>query len=293
MRWNDLIGLVRETAYGWIEQHTFQLGAALAFYGAFALAPTLVIAIALSGILFGEEAAKGQLDATLTDAVGAPVAEALTETLTYVHVTGSGWYATLVGIGFVLFAATGLFLQLQLALNTIWGVQPKPGSGFWYMLRSRFLAFVLVLAVSALLLVSLIANAALLAVHTFLPTSAWAGESLMWQGVDWLLSLVLQTLLFAVIYKLLPDAIIAWRNVWVGAFLTALLFALGNYFICLLLYWSAPASVYGQATSLVIVMLWVYYSSQILIFGAVFTKHFANRYGQPMRPADYATCLPR
>jgi membrane protein len=292
MRWKDLMGLVSETAYGWSEPHTFQLGAALAFYGVFALAPTLVIAIALAGIFFGEDAAKGRLDAALTDALGGTVAQAIAGTLAYVHVTGSGWTATVVGFGLVLFASTGIFVQLQMALNIIWGVQPKPGRGLWNLARSRLLAFVLVLGVGALLILSLLANAVLVALHAYLPPASLTGHSFLWQAVDLLLSLVLLTLLIAMIYKLLPDAIISWSNVFVGAFLTALLFALGNYLVCLYLYRVAAASVYGPAGSLVVVMLWVYYSSQILLFGAEFTKHFANKYGQPMRPAEYAMCRP-
>jgi membrane protein len=256
------------------------------------LAPTLVIAIALAGIFFGEEAAKGRLDAALAEALSPSVAQAIAETLTYVHVTRSGWTATLAGFGLVLFAATGIFMQLQMALNAIWGVQPKPGRGFWNMARSRFLAFVLVLGVGALLLLSLIANAGLVALQAYLPPASRPGESFLWEAVDALLSLVLLTVLFAMMYKLLPDAIVSWRDVWVGAFITALLFTLGNYLICQYLYRIAPASVFGPAASLVVVMLWVYYSSQILLFGAEFTKHFANKYGQPMRPAVYAMCRP-
>jgi membrane protein len=292
MHWRDLVGLVRETIYGWAAGRAFELGAALAFYGVFALAPTLIIAIAVAGILFGEDAAKGQLDATLKEFLGPTVAPAMVEMLSYVHVTHSGWMATLLGAGLVLFAATGLFIQLQLALNDIWGVQLKPGQGFWNMLRSRFLAFVLVLGVAALLLLSLVVNATLLALQAHLPPSSWSGESLLWEGMDALLLLLLLTLLFAMIYKVLPDAIIAWRNVWVGAVSTAVLFAGGNYLICLYLYRAAPASVYGPAGSLVVVMLWVYYSSQIILFGAELTKHFARRFGAPMRPADYAMCRP-
>jgi membrane protein len=293
MRWKNLIGLVRETVDGWSKGDSFQLGAALAFYGVFALAPTLVIAIAVAGILFGEDAAKGRLDSQLAEAVGPTVAQAFAEVLTSVHVNRSGWTVTLIGFGLILFAATGMFLQLQLALNNIWGVQVKPGRGFWNMIRSRLLAFVLVLGVGALLLLSLIANAAMVAVRAYLPPAYWSSEPYLWDGADWLLSLVLLTLLFAMIFKLLPDAIIAWRNVWVGAFITAVLFALGNYLICQYLYRAAPASVYGPAASLVVVMLWVYYSSQILLFGAEFTKHFADRCGHPMRPAAYAVCRPR
>jgi membrane protein len=292
MRFKDLTGLVRETACGWWERGTFELGAALAFYGAFALAPTLVIAIALAGIFFGEDAAKGRLDASLAQAVGPTVARALAEALTYVHVTGSGWSATCIGVGLVLFAATGLFIQLQTSLNAIWGVQPKPGRGLLNMARSRLFAFLMVLGIGALLLLSLVVNAVLGALHASLPPASRLGDSLLWQAGDRILSVLMMTLLIAMIYKLLPDAIIAWRNVWVGALITALLLALGNYLISQYLYRAAPASIYGPAASLVVVMLWVYYSSQILLFGAEFTKHFANKYGKPMRPANYATCRP-
>jgi membrane protein len=292
MRWKDLIALVRDTAWSWLEPHTFQLGAALAFYGAFALAPTLIIAIALAGIFFGEDAAQGRLDAKLTGALGPGMAGALAETMTYVYVTGSGCIATVIGFGLILFASTGLFIQLQLALNQIWGVQPKPGRGFWNMVRSRFLAFVLVLGVGALLVLAVIANTTLIALHAFLPEAAWPDEPFLWDGVNWILSIVLFTLLVAMIYKLLPDAIIAWGTVCVGASLTALLFALGNFLFGQYLVRAAPASVYGSASSLVVVMLWIYYSSQILLFGAEFTKHFAKKYGKPMRPAEYAMCRP-
>jgi membrane protein len=291
MRWKDLFGLVKETAVGWSKGQTFQLGAALAYYGSFALAPTLVIAIALAGILFGEDAAQGRLAATLEDALGPAVAQAFAEILTYVHVTGSGWTATVVGLGLVLFASTGLFTQLQWSLNAIWGVQPKPGRGFWNMLRARFFAFILVLSLGALLVLSLIANTALLALNSFLGPMNGSAEYYLWEGMDWTLTFVLQTFLFAMIYKLLPDAIITWRDVGIGALITALLFALGNFLICQYLSRAAPASVYGPAGSLVVVMLWVYYSSQILLFGAEFTKNFANKYGKPMQPAKYAMAL--
>jgi membrane protein len=219
------------------------------------------------------------------------VAQAFVEALTHVHVTGSGWKATVIGIALVLFASTGLFTQLQLTLNVIWGVKPKPGRSFWNVLRGRFFAFVVVVGTGALLVLSLIANTALLALNSYLGSTNWSGEYYMWEGMDWVLTLMLQTLLFALIYKLLPDAIITWRDVAIGAFITALLFGLGNFLICQYLYRAAPASVYGPAGSLVVIMLWVYYSSQILLFGAEFTKNFANKYGKPMQPAKYAVAL--
>src|SRR5262249_54796975 len=151
--------------------------AALAFYAAFALAPLLVITIALAGIFFGEDAAQGHLDATLEDAFGATVAQAMVATLASVHLNGSGWAATAIGACLALFAVTGMFIQLQLALNAIWGVQPRSGWGLWSMVRGRVFAFVLVLGIGALLLFSLIVNTALLALRARLPSASWAGES--------------------------------------------------------------------------------------------------------------------
>ena len=292
MRWKGLISLVSETTWSWLDPHTFQLGAALAFYSGFALAPTLIIAIALAGIFFGKDAAQGRLDAQLTDTLGPRMAGALADSMTYVYVTGSGGLATVIGLGLILLASTGLFVQLQLALNDIWGVQPKPGRGFLNMIRSRLFAFVLVLGVGALLVLSVIANTILVALRAHLPEAAWSDEPLLRDGVDWVLSVLLIALLVAMIYKLLPDAIIAWRTVWIGAFLTALLLALGNFLIGQFLVRAAPGSVYGSASSLVVVMLWVYYSSQMLLLGAEFTRHYANRYGKPVRPAEYAMYRP-
>lgn len=292
MSWKDLVGLVRETVHDWSGRQTFQLGAALAFYAAFALAPTLVLAVALAGVVFGDDAARGRLTSVLRDALGPTVSQAVTETLAYVHVTRSGWTASLVGFGLILFAATALFTQLQLALNAIWEVRPRPGRGLWVMVRSRFLAFLLVLGTGALLLVSLTTNAVLIALHDLLPAPSAPRGLYLWDGLNWLTLLGLLTLLLAMIFKLLPDAVVTWRDVVVGAFITALLFALGNYLICQYLCHFASGDVYGAAGSLIVVMLWVYYSSQILLFGAELTRHVADKYGEPIRPAGHAVGHP-
>jgi membrane protein len=292
MKATDLIGLVRETTSGWYGGPTFQLGAALAFYGAFALAPMLMIAIAVAGILFGEEAAQGQLADSLEAAVGPAVAEAIAITLEETHVTGSCWVATLLGVGFVLFASTGMVIQLQAALNAIWGVQPRPGLGLWTMVRSRFVAFVLVLGIGGLLLLLLIAETVLATLHGLFPEGSWSRNSYVWEKTTWLLLLVLLILLFAMIYKLLPDVIITWRDVWVGALVSALPFAIGNYLVGFYLGRIAALFPFGAAGCLVMVMLWVYYSSQVLLFGAEFTKNFTHKYGEPVRPADHAMYLP-
>src|SRR5262245_33628686 len=224
IRIKDLLDLIKATATGWYRSKTFQYGAALAFYGAFALAPMLVVAIAIAGILFGEEAAQGTLVESLGKVLGPVVSVAIVDSLTYVYVSQTGGIVTIIGLGFVLFAVTSMFIQLQAALNDIWGVQPKPSRGIRGMLHGRFFAFLLMIGVGALLLLLLIANAVLTAMHAYLPAEAWTKDSYLWVGMKWLLLLTLHTLLFAMIYKLLPDAIITWRDTWIGALITAVLF---------------------------------------------------------------------
>src|SRR5262249_21539695 len=168
MRWRDPFELLRDTVYGCSEGDIFQLGAALAFHGVFALAPLLVIAVAQAGVFFGEDAAKGRLDATLSDAVGPAMSPAIADTPSPVHLSQAGWTATVLGFGFVLFAANNLIFQLQIALNGIWGVQSRPGRSFSNMIRSRLVALLLIGGIGALLVLSLIANAALMALQTHL-----------------------------------------------------------------------------------------------------------------------------
>jgi membrane protein len=289
MRYNDLWRLIKETAAGWYQHRTFELGAALAFYGVFALAPTLVIAIAVAGLVFGEEAdvAQEHLVARLEQVVSPAVAKAIAETLKYVYINRSGWVVTWIGFGVLVFGITGAFTQLQAALNAIWGVQSKACSGLWCLVRDRLLGFLLALVTWGLLLSALAATAVLSALRAGLP---WLlpSQGYFLDGLNVVLSLGLLTLLFAMIFKLLPEIKIRWRAVWVGSAITAVLFALGNYLIGLYVGHSAAISAYGAAGSVIVVMLWVYYSSQVILFGAEFTRQFARRYHEPVAPADSA-----
>jgi membrane protein len=292
MRFKDLGQVVKDTAVGWYQHRTFELGAALAFYGVFALAPTLVIAIAVAGMVFGEEApvAQEHLVAQLEQVLSPAVARAVAETLNYVYINRSGWIATCIGFGVLVFGIIGAFGQLQAALNSIWGVQAKTDGGVWGAVRDRLLGFVLALVTWGLILSALGATAALQAIRAFVP-SFLPSQGYLWDGLNWAASLGLLTLLFAMIYKLLPDIKIRWRAVWVGAALTAILFAIGNYLIGLYLGRSAAISAYGAAGSVVVVMLWVYYSSQVILFGAEFTRQFAKRYHERVRPAENALAV--
>jgi membrane protein len=284
--------LLARAARQWYELNTFQLGAALAFYGVFAVAPILMIALAIAGMIFGEEAARGHLAEQLRQVVGPAVATAIEQTLRSAHTTGSGWLATLIGVGVLLVAALGLFSQLQSALNTIWDVRARPGRGIWVEVRGRFWSFLLVLSIGGLLLASLIASTLLSALGRFIDLSGWPGGPYLLLAIHWLVLLSLLTVLFALIYKVLPDVHIDWGDVWVGAGVTALLFAVGSYLIGLYLGWASPASAYGAAGSLVVVLLWIYYSSQVALFGAEFTRAYAGKCGKERRPRANAELLP-
>lgn len=280
--------LFKSSAIGWYRRNPFQQGAALAFYGAFALAPTLFLAIAVAGLIYGEDAAEGQLAKTLSATLGPTVAQAIGDSLAYVHVTRTGFSATLVGAGLLIFAVTSMFLQLQTSLNAIWGAAPVPAIGIWSMIRNRIAAFLIVLGIGLLLLVLMIANAMLVTMRQFAPEAAWTRDSNVWETLKWCMLLALHTLWFAMIYKLLPDAIISWRDTMVGALLTAILLLAGNYLIGYYLGSIAPAFGYWAASSLIVVMLWVYYSSMVLLFGAELTKNLSMPTRQPVRPPGNA-----
>jgi membrane protein len=288
MRWRDLSGVLKDAVLAWYDDRTFELGAALAYYAVFAIAPMLVITLAIAAMGLGEQAAQGQLAAQLRQVVTPLVAEAIADTLRYVHLTQSSWTATIIGFIVLLFAIAGMFVQLQSALNTIWGVRPKPGLGILASMRMRLTSFLLVGVIGALLLGSLVASTVLAAVSGYLPEADLPGGFSLLEVLNWVVSLALLTLMFALVYKLLPDVRIPWRVVWVGAILTAILFTLGNYVIGLYLGRTSAASAYGAAGSLVVVLLWVYYSSQILLLGAHLTRAYASRVGETARPASYA-----
>jgi membrane protein len=289
MKVNDWLRLLKETVRDWYESNTFQLGAALAYYSVFALAPTLVIAVGIAGLIFGRDAAQGNLADQLKQTMGPAVAEAIQETLSSAHQAATaGWWATLLSIGVLLFAALGVFMQLQYCLNVIWRVKPKPGRGLWGVVRDRLVSFVMVLIVGLLLLASLAASTALEVIGRLVPTAEIPGGYYLGVAVHWVVTLGLMTLLFALLYKVLPDVNLRWRDVTVGAAVTAVLFAAGNYLIGLYLGTSGTTSAYGAAGSLVLLLLWVYYSSQVFLLGAEFTRVYAIRRGRLPGPADNA-----
>lgn len=281
----DLWAIVKEAGTESLADRVPRLGAALAFYTTFSLAPLLLVVVAIAGLVFGREAAEGRLLDEMRSLVGNEGGDALQAMVAAAGKQGSGILASLVGAVVLLLGAIGLFGELQDALNTIWQVQPKHGGGWRGLVRTRLLSFSAVLGVAFLLLVSLVISTAMSALNGFL------GESFSSAATDliqWLVSFCVITGLFAMIYRLLPDAEIAWRDVWFGAAVTSVLFALGKSLIGLYLGQTAMTSVYGAAASFAVLMLWNYYTAQIFLFGAELTKTHAIRCGAGIVPAAYA-----
>ena len=287
----EALSLLKTTLFEWLDDQAPTLGAALAYYTVFSLAPLLVITIAIAGLVFGGEAAQGQIFDQLRGLVGDASSKAMEQIVQSASAEPkAGVVATVIGFVTLLFGASGVFGQLQASLNIIWGVQPKPGRGILGIIRDRILSFGFTLVVGFLLLVSLLLTAAIAFVGQQFEAMIPGMEALI-QLVNSILSLVVITLLFAMMFKILPDANIRWRDVWIGAFITALLFTLGKLALGFYLGRSGVASSYGAAGSLIVLLLWVYYSSQIVFFGAELTQVYANRYGAQVTPSNNAIAV--
>jgi membrane protein len=283
--------LLKETSFEWYADRGPRLGAALAFYTLFSLAPLLLIITAIAALAYGEEVAHAQIMRQIEVFIGGAGAEAIRAVIENASRPSSGVAATLIGLATVLFGATVVFSELQDALNTIWDIPPKPERGMVIgIVRDRFLSFVMVLSLGFLLLASILANTILTAIvqnfGDMLP-----GRALFLRLANFVLFLGIVTLLFAMIYKMLPDTTIAWGDVAIGAVATSILFAVGKFLIGLYLVYSSMVSAYGAAGSLVVVLVWVYYSAQIFYFGAEFTKVYATRRGHRVTPHEDAAVV--
>jgi membrane protein len=284
--------IAAETARDWLEDEVPRLSASLAYYTLLSLTPLLVVAIALAGLVFGEEAARGQIAAELRGIVGPQGAEAVEAVVRNAERPDTGLVNTLLGLAVLFIGASGVFAELQAAMNRIWEVTPRPGSGLWGTLRARLFSFAMVLSVAFLLLVSLIVSAALAAVGRFFESSLPGGE-VLWQVVNLGISFASVTGLFALLFKYVPDVKIAWRDVWIGAAATALLFDIGKFLIGFYLGKSGVSSAYGAAGSVVLLVIWVYYSALILFLGAEFTQVRARHHGADIRPSAGAVPVAR
>ena len=269
--------LCYESVNEWVNDRASRKGAALAYYTVFSLAPILILSIAIAGMFFGEEAARGEIFEQVSGLLGADAASAIQAMVQNASQKGAGVIATLIGLVTLFIGATTALAELKDGLDQIWRAPQEKTSGFWYFMRKRLLSVGLILSLGFLLLVSLVFSAMVTALaRRWGPADA---TELVLQGLNFLFSFALVTVLFAMIYKILPAVHIAWKDVIVGSLITALLFSIGKMAIGLYLGNSAVSSSYGAAGSVILVLVWVYYSAQIFLLGAEFTKVYAHRYG--------------
>jgi len=270
--------MVKLTCTDWSNDKAPRMGAALAYYTIFSLAPLLVIAISIAGLVFGAQAVQGQIMGEIQGLIGPDSAKAVQAMIQSAYKPANSAIASIIGIIVLLIGASGVFTEMQDALNTVWDVDTNSKSGWWSFFKGRFLSFGIVLGIGFLLLVSLVVSAALTAMTNYLQTSVTIPAALV-HSVDFLFSVLFITALFAMIFKLLPDTPIPWSDVWVGSAITSVLFTLGKFLIGFYIAKSVTASAYGAAGSLVIMVAWIYYSAQLLYFGAEFTHVYSQQYG--------------
>lgn len=281
-RLRTFAGIAKETAAEWSDHQATMHGAALSFYTVFSIAPLFIIILAIAGFVFGEEAARKELFAQVASLVGAKGGEAIQAIVAAADKPIAGTWATVLAVGTLLLGATGVFVQLQNSLNALWNVRVKPGRGLRNFIKVRLLSFAMILGIGFLLLVTLVINAGLAALGKFM-AGVLPAQEIIWQVVNFLISFGVVTLLFAMMFKMLPDVKIKWRDVWIGAAITAVLFNAGKLLLSLYIGKGSVASAYGAAGSLVIILVWVYYSAQIVFFGAEFTRIYAMRCGSQVK----------
>jgi membrane protein len=284
-----LFSIVKQTFSEAGDDKIPRLAASLSYYTLLSLSPLLILSVAVAGLVFGEDAARGQIAAQLQQVFGAEAGEAIQTMVASAKEPGSGVLGTIVGVVVLLFGASGVFGELQDSMNTIWEVAPRPGRGILGIVKDRFFSFTMVVGVAFLLLVSLVISAALSAIGNWL--SSFVGVEWLWQGVNFVVSLAMIAALFALLFKVVPDVKIRWRDVWMGASVTAALFTIGKFLIGLYVGKAGVAGPYGAAGSLVVIVVWVFYSAHILFIGAEFTQVYARALGSPIEPARGAIAV--
>jgi membrane protein len=280
--------LLRETWQEFSDSNAWDKGAALAYYTIFALPPILIIIINTIGALLGRQAVSGQIYAQIKGLIGPQAALEVENMVENISQSNEFTFATVVGILTLLITSTGMFVCMQTSLNTIWGVKPKPKREYLKLLTDRLLSFAMILSISFLLMVSLVVHAFLAKVGDYLQQALGESAIVFIQFSNNIFSLAVVTFLFAAIFKILPDARIQWRDVWVGAIVTAVLFTVGKFLIGVYLGNSNLAGIYGAAGTVVVILTWVFYSSLILFFGSIFTLIYSRKYGSNIYPAPFA-----
>jgi len=280
--------LVKKAFSSWSDRNPFHNSVVIAYYTIFSLPGLLIIIINLAGAIFGAEAVTHQISAQISGLVGQDTAKDVESIIAEGSKQEGTVLSTVLSIATMLFGATGVFYQLQQILNEMWGVKPKPKGKILKLIKDRLFSFGLILVVGFLLLVSLVLSAALAAINTWVGSHISESLSILFKLLDIASSMAVITLLFAAMFKFLPDAIIRWRDVWPGAILTSILFVIAKFALGLYFGNSDPGSAYGAAGTVILIMLWVSYAGLIVLFGAEFTKEYANRYGKHVVPSAAA-----
>jgi membrane protein len=271
----------------WSQDKASRLAAALAYFALFSVAPLLIIVIVVAGQIFSQASVRADILTQVQNTLGSSGASLVQTMIENASRPGSGIAATVLSVVTMLLGAMGVFGQLHGALNTVWDIEPKSGRGVLGIIKDRGLAFVAVIGIGILFILLFALSTAISAVQKYLG-GFLPGSRYIWQAIDFVVSLAILTLLFAMVFKVLPDAVVAWRDLWLGALVTAILMSIGNILIGLYLGRSSAASAYGAAGSLVLLLIWIYYSAQVFFFGAEFTQVYAARRGLAIQPAANA-----
>ena len=283
--------MLKQSGKGFMDDKVPKMSGSLAYYTVFSFGPLLIVIIFLSGIFLGQEAAEGKIYAQLEDFLGKDTAAQLQEIIRKASISGKGTVAAIIGFVTLLIGATTVFAEIQDSINTIWGLKPKPKKGWLKMLKNRILSFSVIASLGFLLVVSLALSTVIDFLSDQLQSIFPNTAVVVFYIINQIITLLVVALIFGVVFKVLPDAKIQWKDVMAGALVTALLFMAGKFAISLYISKAAVGSTYGSAGSLVILLVWTYYSSLILYFGAEFTKSYALLFGSPIHPNDYAVTM--
>lgn len=282
---------IKQVIVEFIDDNVMTYSASLAFYTVFSLAPMLIIIISICGILFGREAVQGQIYGEIKDLVGSPAALQIQENIKNIHLTKDTPVANTISIVVLIIGGTAIFGEIQDSINKIWGLKVKTKKAWWKLILNRLLSFSLIISLGFVFIVSLLLSAFIAIIGNRLNNLVSGVAKIFIPVIDYVLLFGITTLLFAIIFKVLPDAKIKWKDVSIGAFITSILFALGKFGIGYYLGRTNMATIYGAAGSVIIIMLWAYYSSVILYLGAEFTKVYANEHGTKIEPSDYSVWI--
>ena len=284
-----ILKMLKTALIRWFDRDPFREGAIIAYYAIFSLPGLLVLIITLAGYFFGDEAVSGKLNSQISDAIGTDSAEMVQTMVKSSMTSDDSVWATILGIGTIIFGATAVFAQFQKSINNIWEVEPsKSKSGIWLFFKSRLFSFGLIVTIAFLLLMSLVLSSMLSALSDWISNSFSKSLVVVFVLFDAILSLGVVTVLFAMMFRILPDAKIKWRSVWIGAFITALLFAFGKWALGLYFGTADPESGYGAAGTIILILLWASYSSMIVFYGAEFTKVYSDEHFGKTAPSDHA-----